>query len=67
MITSQKIQMKNWETIVRSLLEIHYDPTYIRSTAERQSREILELQATTLKKEDIIRLAAELSMLDTKR
>lgn len=63
----KNIKLKNWETIVSSLLEIHYDPTYIRSTAERQSREILQLQATTLKKEDIIRLAEELSMLDTKR
>ena len=54
---SKMIEQKNWPSFVKSLLEIHYDPSYARSSSTRLEREMLSVSATTLDHDDIERLA----------
>ena len=48
-----------------AILKTHYDPSYARSAASRQLNDILELTATRLDEDDIIRLAKELTAQDS--
>ena len=58
------IRDRNWDGFVTAILKTHYDPSYARSTASRPLTDILALTATRLDKDDIIRLASELTAKD---
>jgi hypothetical protein len=49
-----------WDDFIRSLLEVHYDPSYLRSGSVRQAFEADSLKATSLSAEDVARLASEM-------
>ena len=51
------IDHKNWSDFIKSLLEIHYDPSYQRSGGARLARETGVVHAATLDKDEINRLA----------
>lgn len=54
---SKMIDCKDWHSFVKSLLEIHYDPSYKRSSGTRLNKETERVAATTLDHDDIDRLA----------
>ena len=54
---NEMIDHKNWPDLIKSLLEIHYDPSYQRSGNARLASEIGIIEATNLEHDDIDRLA----------
>ena len=58
-----QIKANAWTSLVKSLLESHYDPAYDRSTARRNTIELLRLKAVRLDENAIEKLAAQLATL----
>ena len=54
---NEMIDRKDWPDFIKSLLAIHYDPSYQRSGSIRQPSETGTVAATTLGADDIDRLA----------
>ena len=54
---NEMIDCKNWLDFIKSLLQNHYDPSYLRSGSARLARETGIVAATTLDDDDIDRLA----------
>ena len=55
-----KIAKRDWDGFVTDVLDIHYDPSYARSSASRPLTDIFTLSATRLDTDDIKQLASEL-------
>ena len=51
------IDRRDWPDFIKSLLERHYDPSYLRSGSARLSLEMGQVRARTLEHDDIDRLA----------
>ena len=54
---NEMIERKDWPNFIKSLLKIHYDPSYQRSGSARLAREVGSIAATTLDHIDLDRLA----------